>query len=72
MPHTQPRTCCWIHSPASTLDNTYIPPVYCGRKTSFTIVKDDDGNKVRDYKRFCTEHQAIIDSHPEYSEENEE
>jgi len=46
-------TCCWLLSAPCV-----FPATYCGAKTSYVIVRDDDDNKVRKYHHLCDVHLA--------------
>ena len=49
------HSCTWInHS-----DFTQRDTMYCGKPVGWTMVKDDDGNRVRQYNTLCDEHQKI-------------
>jgi len=65
------KTCCWVISPAKTENGEFIPAVYCGKKTSYKIVKDDDENKVRKYNLFCDEHEETLKIHIDFYEEED-
>lgn len=44
--------CAWVLKPASL----GVTAEYCGKKTNYHIVKDDDDYKRREYDPFCPKH----------------
>lgn len=59
------KTCCFIYRPASP----GVDAIYCGLPTRYKIVKDDDGNRIRDYDTRCPQHTNS--SQLPYSEDDE-
>lgn len=51
------HTCCWVLTPASP----GVDATYCGKPTSYRIVEDDDGNRVRKYNAQCDFHKQKAD-----------
>jgi hypothetical protein len=49
--------CCYILRPNTRTQRAE----YCGRKTKWKMVRDDDYNLVRKYNAFCDEHQRVVD-----------
>ena len=50
------KTCCWVLSPNKVENGKFSPAKYCGKPAIYSIVKDDDGNKIRKYSGFCESH----------------
>ena len=51
------KTCAWVIRPASK----GCPAAYCGKKVSYTMVKDDWGQRYRKYNTFCNHHKSQED-----------
>lgn len=61
-------TCVWVTSPAGQ-----FPATYCGCPSTYTIERDDDGERYRQYSSFCFDHAKktgeAIGSTPDESED---
>jgi hypothetical protein len=58
--------CCWLLS-----EPCVFPATYCGKKTSYKMVKDDDDNSVRKYNHLCDEHMAEAAKLPKDEEDDD-
>jgi len=63
--------CCFIVKTEGDPKLGNYNPTYCGKPSTYTMIKDDDYNTVRDYSGFCQEHLTLIRSQPKSEDDFE-